>query len=173
MYTNKLIGYIGSCTLEQSVSLMHWKDSKMICTLTTNHSTMSGGGCLLRNWKHALFALVRQDSHWFDKTLWETPKNHVCLRTRMNSYVHWQPHAQAHIASNGLNVRWWKLETCLKCRAMRSQNKADGVEGNHFEQDHNILVFNETKVFSNPWKSAGCAGLWSDYLLPFPRLTGK
>ena len=38
MHTNELNGYNRSCTLEQSDSLMHWKDLKMICTLTTNRS---------------------------------------------------------------------------------------------------------------------------------------
>ena len=43
-----------------------------------------------------------------------------------------------------------KLETCFKkMDAVHPQNKADSVEGNHFEQDHDILVFDGTKVFSN------------------------
>ena len=61
MYTNKLSNYIEACTLEQSTDLHSLEEFEMLCTLTTNHSTMSGGGCLLRTWKHALVTLVRQD----------------------------------------------------------------------------------------------------------------
>ena len=38
---------------------------------------------------------------------------------------------------------------------MHSQDKAGSVEESHIEQDHYILVFDETEVFSNLWKSAG------------------